>query len=92
MRMYVFMCTHTHIFTSHWVIDYVISSNRHFPMQCNRNRLHFKCNRNQRLLSRLTKMFDCLPFYIMPDGFVCKEKDNDRTDLPINGLLSYLYT
>ena len=42
----------------------MISSNRnrHFQIQCNRNRLHCKCNRNQRLHSRLHKMFDYLPY------------------------------
>ena len=31
--------------------------------------------------------------YIMPEiWLVCKAKDNNRTDLPIDRLLSYLYT
>ena len=41
--------------------------NRHFQMQCNRNRLQFECNRKQRFLSRLHKVFDYLRRYIMPD-------------------------
>jgi len=52
-----------------------------------------KCNNKQWLLSRLHKVFDiyhaisCLRY-----GLVCKAKDNTRTNLPIDRLLSNLYT
>ena len=72
------------------IIDYMISSNHncHFQMQC--NRLHCKCNHNQQLLSRLHKI--CHVISCQRYDLVCKEKVNNRTDLPIDGLLSYLYT
>ena len=69
--------------------------NCHLQMQFNRNHngLHFKCNRNQRLLSQLHKMSDYLPWNIMPAiWWVYKAKDNNTTDLSIDGLLSYLNT
>ena len=53
-----------------------------FPVQCNHNWLHCKCNHNQLLLSRLHKMFDNLPCYIMPEMWF------GRTDLP-NDLCIY---
>ena len=60
--------------------------------KCNRNVCkHCKCNRNQRLLSRLHKII----YHVISSQrycLVCKAKDNTRTDLPIDGLLSYLYT
>jgi len=65
--------------------------NRHFQMQCNRNRLHCKFNRNQRLLSRLHKII-CHAISSQRYGLVCKAKVNTWTDLPIDWLLSYLYT
>jgi len=65
-------------------------------MQCNHNRtryrLDYKCNCNQRLLSRLHNMFDNLPCYIMLEiRLLYKTKDNSITDSSIHGLLSYLY-
>jgi len=37
--------------------------------RCNDDRLHLQCNRNQRLISRLHKVFDYLPryYYIIPE-------------------------
>jgi len=59
-------------------MDYMISSNRyrHFQIQCNRNRLHCKCNRNQRLLSRLHNICYVIWIYHARDivWYVVREK------------------
>jgi len=74
----------------------MISTNRyrHFQIQGIRNhkRLHCKCNRNHRLLSRLNKVFGYLRCYIMPEiWFGIKAKDNNITYLPIDGVHTMIY-
>jgi len=60
--------------------------NRQFQMQC--NRIHCKCNRNQRLLSRLYKYhaISCQRY-----GWYVSQKLPPNW-FTIDGLLSYLYT
>jgi len=63
----------------------VISSNHNCHFLMKSNRLHCKSSCNQWLLSRLHKMFDYLTC------LVCKANVNNRANLPIDRLLSYLY-
>ena len=64
------------------------TSNRHFQMQCNRNRLHWKCNPNQRLLSRLHRLYHARDMVWHVRQIITIELIN----LPIDRMLSYLYT
>ena len=62
------------------VIDYMISSNRNFQIQC---------NLNQRLLSWLHNMIIYHVTSYQRYGLVCNAKDNNITDLPD---CCYVYT